>query len=286
MSSSRGNKKSEVSPVRPLETSKALKVLVPNVFGGDSNFDVLFYRLFLQMQKSSGPRTMRRMTLEFNKMKQLIKNASRKISNPKQTSNIRIQKFLFPIQLKMIVKDRTYTTTELIASTGPKEKPIHMFHRLIQTAYPDKYKKAMKTLHNIITKASKDLNPPPLKTADSPNNPPSKKRKRPSNTPQLPISFAAGASHKLKFNNTMLRNIEKTKDSTPPIRFLENGVIVPGNSAKFDGPAQYLHTKSYAQKIRDVLKHHGMYMYLDEDPTRGNNKTQLSYKAAIMVDWS
>ena len=264
------NEKSEVSPVRSSEISKALNVLV----GGDSNFERLSKLLFKQMQKSSRS--------ELSKMKKLIENASLKIMNPNQTSNIRIQKFLFPIQLKMTVKDMTYTTTELIASTGPKTNSIHMFHRLLSTAYPDKYNKAMKELHKIITKASKDLNPPLFKTADSPNNPPSKKRKRRSNTPQLPISFAAGAFHKLSFNTMPGNQIEKRQYNMPPIRFLKNGVIVPPPLYESQ---QYLSSISYAREIRNVLKNHGMYMY-EEDVTHGNNKMQLSYKAAIMVDWS
>jgi len=105
--------------------------------------------------------------------------------------------FFFPIVLDMTTKPVNFTKTStlatlfetnLIASTGieiPHDTgatSIHNFHRLLNTAYPDKYKKAVKTLHKIITDASKDLNwwYRGVDTELIPS----------ANTPQLPISIS------------------------------------------------------------------------------------------------
>ena len=109
--------------------------------------------------------------------------------------------FFFPIVLHMTTKKVNVPgmhtrpgvllfETNLIASTGI-EMPhdtgatsIHNFHRLLNTAYPAKYKNAMKTLDKIITNASKDLNWWKSPTIVVPSANPS------ANLPHLPISIS------------------------------------------------------------------------------------------------
>lgn len=117
-------------------------------------------------------------------MSRLIQKASRKISTRhNEASKIRVRKFFFPVVLLVLLDDRH---TYIIVSTGPKVGKIHLFHRLLSTAYPETYKKAMTALNGIITNAFA-ANRQNLRQNNRPNRPnsPNAKRMRHNNTHHL-----------------------------------------------------------------------------------------------------
>ena len=85
--------------------------------------------------------------------------------------------FFFPIHLKIIVYDSG--DTELIVWTGPKDREIHAFHRLLNTTYTSIYNLAIERVESIITRAHNER-----KRFQRPNSP--RQRNTPNNARNTP----------------------------------------------------------------------------------------------------
>tara|TARA_B100001741_G_scaffold269581_2_gene236719 strand:+ start:4725 stop:5342 length:618 start_codon:yes stop_codon:yes gene_type:complete len=139
----------------------------------------------------------------------LIYAASQRIKGGTKWQNPTPYKIFFPIFLE-VTSEPNHTL--LTASTGPKTNSIHKFHRLLSTAYPKEYKKAVGKLHTMITEAinkfsssrSLMLLSPQSRQADtkSPPNTPNNMN----SMPKLPFSIKIAASGLNLLDAPMIKN--------------------------------------------------------------------------------
>lgn len=202
--------------------------------------------------------------------------------------------FFFPIWLKIQVFDVTaspYRATELIAYTGPKDEEIHVFHRLLSTRYRGKYNLTIKKLGTIIREAKhlseedwrKKHNQRPNQRPNSPNSPSNKSGSIKRNTPNNVDTFSPMLAKKLK-----------SMDMGKKLNSIKIAAGVSQTAAHFERNARAhvqvginlsnATVRKDLEKIKNALRHHGMYVFPVYEITTGS-ETRLLCKAGIVVDW-